>query len=82
MSKYYPHWKRKEETDLCRRNRARRNDVGCDPPRAVFDGDTVRQGIDACLRDGHVGLEGHAAVVDCGADEDDSATCSERRRFD
>lgn len=63
-------------TYLSLRNRARRNNVGGHSTWAVLDGHGVGQRVNAGLGNGHMGLEGHATVVQGGADEDDSATSS------
>lgn len=64
---------------LCRSDWPRSDDIGSHPERTVLDGHGVRQGVNTRFGDGHMRLEGHCAVVDRSADEDDASAGAERR---
>lgn len=60
------------ETYLGLCDRTWRNDIGSDSTWTILDCHRVRQRIDACLGNRHMGLEWHATIVQGGADKDDA----------
>lgn len=64
---------------LCGSDWPRSNDIRSYPEWTILDGHGVRQGVDAGFGDSHMRLEGHCAVVDRSADEDDASAGAEWR---
>lgn len=71
-----------EFTNLGCSDRARGDDVRRHSQWTKFNGNAVRQSVDARFGDRDVGLEGHCPVVDRSADEDDPSTGAGGRGFD